>query len=81
MQENGTTLYDLLEFRKDSVVTLRVDRHHTIEEKYIVVQKDTWEETMAGKNESGTDVGLISIRSVRCSCQKHKVENARDSLR
>ena len=55
MQENGTTLYDLTEFPKDSVVTLRSGQTLTIEEIQSV-QKDTWEETMAGKNESGTDV-------------------------
>ena len=55
LQENGTTLYDLTEFPKDSVVTLRSGQTLTIEEIQ-AVQKDTWEETMAGKNESGTDV-------------------------
>lgn len=55
LQENGTTLYDLTEFPKDSAVTLRSGQTLTIEEIQ-AVQKDTWEETMAGKNESGTDV-------------------------
>ena len=55
LQENGTTLYDLSEFPKDSAVTLRSGQTLTIEEIQ-AVQKDTWEETMAGKNESGTDV-------------------------
>lgn len=55
LQENGTTLYDLSEFPKDSVVTLRSGQTLTIKEIQ-AVQKDTWEETMAGKNESGTDV-------------------------
>ena len=55
LQENGTTLYDLTEFPKDSVVTLRSGQTLTIEEIQ-AVQKDTWEETMEGKNESGTDV-------------------------
>ena len=55
LQENGTTLYDLTEFPKDSVVTLRSGQTLTIEEIQ-AVQKDIWEETMAGKNESGTDV-------------------------
>ena len=55
LQENGTTLYDLTEFPKDSVVTLRSGQLLTIEEIQ-AVQKDTWEETMAGKNESGTNV-------------------------
>lgn len=55
LQENGTTLYDLTEFPKDSVVTLRSGQTLTIEEIQ-AVQKDTWEETIVGKNESGTDV-------------------------
>lgn len=55
LQENGTTLYDLTEFPEDSVVTLRSGQTLTIEEIQ-AVQKDIWEETMAGKNESGTDV-------------------------
>ena len=55
LQENGTTLYDLTEFPKDSVVTLRSGQTLTIEEIQ-AVQKDIWEETMAGKNELGTDV-------------------------
>ena len=55
LQENGTTLYDLSEFPKDSAVTLRSGQTLTIEEIQ-AVQKDTWEETMEGKNESGTDV-------------------------
>ena len=55
LQENGTTLYDLSEFPKDSAVTLRSGQTLTIEEIQ-AVQKDIWEETMAGKNESGTDV-------------------------
>ena len=55
LQENGTTLYDLPEFPKDSAVTLRSGQTLTIEEVQ-AVQKDTWEETMEGKNESGTDV-------------------------
>ncbi len=32
LQENGTTLYDLMEFPKDSVVTLRSGQTLTIEE-------------------------------------------------
>ena len=55
LQENGTTLYDLSEFPKDSAVTLRSGQILTIEEIQ-AVQKDTWEETIVGKNESGTDV-------------------------
>ena len=55
LQENGTTLYDLTEFPKDSVVTLRSGQTLTIEEIQ-AVQKDIWEETIVGKNESGTDV-------------------------
>ena len=55
LQENGTTLYDLTEFPKDSVVILRSGQTLTIEEIQ-AVQKDTWEETIVGKNESGTDV-------------------------
>jgi len=55
LQENGTTLYDLSEFPKDSVVTLRSGQALTIEEIQ-AVQKDTWEEMIVGKNESGTDV-------------------------
>ena len=55
LQENGTTLYDLSEFPKDSVVTLRSGQTLTTEEIQ-AVQKDTWEETIVGKNESGTDV-------------------------
>ena len=45
----------MTEFPEDSVVTLRSGQTLTIEEIQ-AVQKDTWEETMAGKNESGTDV-------------------------
>ena len=62
LQENGTTLYDLTEFPKDSVVTLRSGQTLTIE-GIQAVQKDTWEETMAGKNESGTDV-LFNFHAV-----------------
>lgn len=69
LQENGTTLYDLTEFPKDSVVTLRSGQTLTIEEIQ-AVQKDTWEETMAGKMNLERMSGLISMQSVRCSCRK-----------
>ena len=45
----------MTEFPKDSVVILRSGQTLTIEEIQ-AVQKDTWEETIVGKNESGTDV-------------------------
>ena len=69
LQENGTTLYDLSEFPKDSAVTLRSGQTLTIEEIQ-AVQKDTWEETMEGKMNLERMSGLISMQSVRCSFRK-----------
>ena len=66
LQENGTTLYDLTEFPKDSV---GVDRHLQ-SKKYRqyrkIPGKKRWQEKMNLERMSG----LISMQSVRCSCQK-----------
>ena len=70
LQENGTTLYDLSEFPKDSAVTLRSGQTLTIEEIQAVQKrylgKKRWKEKMNLERMSG----LISMQSVRCSFRK-----------
>lgn len=52
--ENGATVYDLVEFPENTVVTLQSGRVLVTEDKQ-VVQKDTWMEGMVGKNEAGDE--------------------------
>ena len=55
LEENGATVYDLMEFPKDTIVSLHSGQILTIEETQ-AVQEDNWAETLVGKNEAGDNV-------------------------
>lgn len=55
LEENGATVYDLMEFPKDTIVSLHSGQTLTIEETQ-AVQEDNWAETLVGKNEAGDNV-------------------------
>lgn len=55
LEENGATVYDLMEFPKDTIVSLHSGQTLMIEETQ-AVQEDNWAETLVGKNEAGDNV-------------------------
>lgn len=55
LEENGATVYDLMEFPKDTIVSLHSGQTLIIEETQ-AVQEDNWAETLVGKNEAGDNV-------------------------
>ena len=81
LQENGTTLYDLSEFPKDSAVTLRSGQTLTIEEIQGRYRKITWEETMEGKMNLESDVrfNFHAVSEVQLP-ERNKIKDARDPL-